>query len=269
MYQNFSLLGIEAQLKDRKIILEFSKVLDYNRKDETEIKVYERANKIKSDFDYCFDDRFLIITLAESPVPNTDYILSVKNVFSVYEEKLSSNINTRINFKSDVISKVEIISPVQFQEVNNLVIELKETADNEADLTDSFFIEISKDNHFDNICNSFITKDLRTPIYIKESGQYFIHARAQTSENAFGAWSDTVTFIKTGIKEKPDDQITDSSVETEFKDNEPSVDFDDAFDIIEMPEQGVTPEEGLLIEFNHKLNEMSVDSIIIVREEVR
>ena len=121
MYQNFSLLGIDAQLKDRKIILEFSKVLDYNRKDETEIKVYERANKIKSDFDYCFDDRFLIITLAESPVPNTDYILSIKNVFSVYEEKLSSNINTRINCKSDVISKVEIIFPVQPLRISTLL----------------------------------------------------------------------------------------------------------------------------------------------------
>ena len=39
--------------------------------------------------------------------------------------------------------------------------------------------------------------------------------------------------------------------------------------ITNMPEQGITPDSGFLFIFNNKIDDFSVDDIVIIREDVR
>ena len=270
MYQPFSLLGIDTDIRNGQIILEFNNALDDNKKDEIAINIYERYNKINIIFDYIINQNKLIISLIDDPVPNTDYIVKIKNIKSILDESLPAAINTKFNFKSNVISTLKILSPIQFQEVDKLEIDLEEVANKNEDYINSYFVQISTDTSFNNIINSFITKDLRTSIYLKNPGQYFIRARIQQDESNYSKWTETVTFIKTGIIENNNIEEPDKSVEVDFgEDDEPIIDFDDEFDLEEYPQQGVTPEESLLLFFNRDIDDMSVDKILVIKEAIK
>ena len=270
MYQPFSLLGIDTDIRNGQIVLEFNNALDENKKDEIAINIYERYNKINIIFDYAINQNKLIISLIDDPIPNTDYILKIKNIKSILDESLPTAINTKINFKSNVISTLKILSPIQFQEVEKLEIDLEEVANNNEDYINSYLVQISTDTSFNNIINSFITKDLRTSIYLKNPGQYFIRARIQQDESNYSKWTETVTFIKTGIIENSNIEEPDKSVEVDFEeDDEPIIDFDDEFDLEEYPQQGVTPEESLLLFFNRDIDDMSVDKILVIKEAIK
>ena len=69
----------------------------------------------------------------------------------------------------------------------------------------------------------------------------------------------------------PTDDHGDIDIDVDLgdDDSEPTVDMSGPFVITEYPEQGVTPDESLLIAFSNLIDDLSLDNITIVRKEVR
>lgn len=269
MYQDFSVLQINTVLAKKQIEIITNKYIDKNNYDNILITIIDRKNKTQILFDYEIIETNLIITFKECPKPNIDYIIAIENLQSITEEKLDNNIKKRISFKSNVLSTVKILSPNMFEEVKDLNIKIKEIAEKEEYLINSFHCEIATDNAFFNITNKFdINKDNIT-ISLKDNGQYFLRIRSQQDENNFSEWSESISFIYGSKKERPNETIDIPDIEVDIDNEEPEIDITDFFEIIEYPDQGITPEEGLIIAFNNKINDLSVDEIIITRKDVR
>lgn len=273
MYQEFAVVSIDTIIQDKQIILTSNKAINPNSLNDIVIELFERATKTPLLFDYEVNFDKLIIKLKEWPIPNTDYILGVTGMASITEETLDTNIKKRLQFKSNVVSTVKVISPVMFEETSSLAIKLLESAEDTTKLTNSFYIEIATDNSFFNITNKTTLNSTSVTIALKEQGQHFVRARVQTDDSNYSIWSPVISFIYGAnvippiIEDINDDEI---DIETDLDDDmDPIIDISGPFEIIEFPDQGVTPEEALLIAFSNNLDDMSIDNIIITRKDVR
>ena len=275
MYQEFSIISIDTVIQKKQITIEANKAINNMNDEDIIIQVYERETKTPMLFDHSIDFDKLIITLKEWPIPNTDYIIGVTGITSVTGDELDSNIKKRVRFDSKVLSKVKIASPAMFEEAKALNVKLTEVYERPEDIINKFYIEVSSDNAFFDVTNrTTIDKDTVT-LSLKQNGQYYIRARVQSDDTNFSVWSSTISFIY-GSKENSnvppvvdnDDNI-DIDVDLGEDDLEPAIDISEPFIITDYPDQGVTPEEGLLIAFSNLIDDMSLDNIIITRKEVR
>ena len=120
MYKEFSVISIEPLMAKKQIVITTNKelnILDFDNK--TIIEIYERDTKTPVTFTTDIKDEVLTITLNDWPLPNSEYILSVKNLLSITDETLESNIKRKIVFKSDITSTINIISPCMNELIEN------------------------------------------------------------------------------------------------------------------------------------------------------
>lgn len=263
MYQEFSVVTIETLLNEKQIIVTTSNDININLFKDTVIEIYERSTKTPLLFDTEIQGRELIITLNEWPIPNSEHILFIKNLKSITEDSLTSNIKKVINFSSNIVSIVSIVKPVMYEQIDCLDIELKESADDQSYIKNSYYIEVSTDNAFINtIIKTNITNNI-VKLSLPKSGQYFMRARVQenTIDDQYGLWSETTTFNynTSDVEELPTTDIDD--------DMEPEV-FIDEFKLLTELEQGVTPNK-LVLEFSKDLDAFSLQDIIIIRKVVK
>lgn len=271
MYQEFSVIAIESILNKRQIVITVSEDINVNAFKDTIIELYERASKTQVLFNTDISGRILTLTLKDWPIPNSEYILSIKNLKSVTDNELESNIKKRIKFESNIISTVNIISPSMFEQVEHLLIELKELADKEEDLKKSFYVEISTDNAFINtIIKTSISKEIFR-LVLPKYGQYYMRARVQDQSllNQYGLWSEVITFKygNESITGDMPDIEEDQEDDTNNNPMEPDIDLEE-FELINELEQGYTP-QSLLLEFTKDIDELSLDNIIIIRKVVK
>lgn len=273
MYQEFLVLSIDSILNKKQILISTNRDIDPNTLKDTIIEVYERGTKTPLLFEPIIEGKNLAINLREWPIPNTDYILSVKGIKSIADETLPSSIKRKIIFESQVVSKVNILSPSMFEKIADPFIELKEFAEKEEFLLNSFYIEASTDNAFYNIIAKGTFNKPVFRLSLNKNKQYFIRARVQTNDEdiQYGLWSEVVTFV---YGEEVDDGGLPDITEPEDPDDEettpddgPVVDLD-MFEIISEIEQGMTPEQ-LIIEFSKDIDMFSIDNIIITRKVVK
>jgi hypothetical protein len=266
MYQEFSIITIDTIMETKQIIITTNKAINENAVDNIIVELYERASKTPLIFDYEVNGENIIITLKDWPIPNTDYILGVQGITSVLEETLDGSVKKRIQFKSNVLSNVKIISPVMFQEVKSLDIKLVEEADDTKNLIGSYYIEIATDNAFFNIVHKTPLYTDNLTMYLKEHGQYFIRARVQLDESNYSKWCSMISFIYGGVKQEPvpsvpDDNHVDIPIDMGDDDNNPTVDITGPFIMIEELEQGVTPDGSLAIAFSNLIDDFSLENI--------
>ena len=271
MYQEFSILEVSTYLKDKKIVISTNQDIfneDYN---DLKILLFERETRTPLLFDFDIDKKDLIITLKDWPKPNSTYILGISNLKNVLGQELDlGNFKTKIIFKSSITSKVEIISPNNFEKIDELILKVKEINEDEKAIKNNFFIEIAKDNAFIDSPYSFYVKNKNTiPLSLFKFGQYFMRVRVQIEENnniEYGDWSDLVTFVYG--KEKEEGNIEpDLDNNDDYEDTSPIVEED--FDIISIPEQGEIT-DSFLFEFNMPLDEFySGSDIVIIRKDVK
>jgi hypothetical protein len=274
MYNEFSIVAIDTAIQNKQIIIEANKTINSNASDNIVIELYERATKTPLVFNYTVEKEKLIITSRDWPIPNTDYILGVTGITSVTGDTLEGNIKKRVKFESNVLSTVKVTSPIMFEEVKSLDINLVEEADDSANLVGSYYIEVATDNAFFNIVHQTTASKASFTLYLKEQGQHFIRARVQKDDCNYSRWSPAISFIYGAVPEsyptdlEEEEALNDIPIEID-DDLEPIIDLSVAFEIIELPEQGVTPEEALLIAFSNVIDDLSIDNIVITRKDVR
>lgn len=273
MYQEFSVQSIDSLLNKKQILISTNRDIDPNTLKDTVIEVFERGTKTPLLFEPIIEGKNLAINLKDWPIPNTDYILSVKGLTSIAGEKLETNIKRKITFDSNVISKAIVLNPSMFEKTSDPLIELKEISEKDEDIINSFYIEVSTDNAFYNIVAKGVFNKPIFRLSLVKNKQYFLRARIQTNDGTdqYGLWSETVTFIygEENVEgdipaiEEPNDPEDDYTQE----DDGPIIDIED-FEIISSLDQGVTPEQ-LIIEFSKDIDIFSVENIIITRKVVK
>lgn len=273
MYNEFSLQSIDTSIKDRLITVTVNKDIDENESKDLIVDVFERHTKTPLIVDYTINQNKLLIKLRDWPIPNTQYILGVKGIKSVIGEELSGNIKARVEFPSDVTSKAEIISPSNFEKVNNLNIKLKEIiTQKDVKPINSFYVEISTDNAFIDVPYKLNIKEKDSiSVSLKKYGQYYLRARIEDyndeSKIQYGDWSELITFVYGNENESVEEHEVIEEPEIE-DDDSPIVQIDE-FEIVESPIQGETP-ESFLFEFSIELeNLLNEDNIIIIRKDVK
>ena len=290
MYQEFCILDVEPKAYEKKLIIYTNKDLSRTRfETEAQVQVYERQSKSEALFTKSIDEtnKNIVIEFNDWPIPNTEYIVSVKNLYTVVDEPIESNIKKKVVFPSTIASTITITEPAMFQQIkeNNLTVTFIETSET-SELINSYYLEIGTNTAFDNIVVHSNVKEKSIKIDVPAPNQYFLRVRAEKEDKSeYGKWSDTISFrvgdrINTEDKDDPNyndhnydidpDIKKDPDIDDPKKDNpdEPDIDIDlETFEILNKIKQNVTP-ENILLQLSKEIDPDCVPNIMIIKSEV-
>nr|DAK26692.1 MAG TPA: hypothetical protein [Caudoviricetes sp.] len=203
MEHRFQLITIKSSLKDKLIHLHFSLDLDEETVTDNVYLMQERPRKIVP-CEVVVDGKSIDVKLTDWPIPNIKYslVLEPGRILSITEDKLENILPIHVEFKSEVTSEIEIISPINFEEITGDVkVVWKEVGIHP---TQKYYIEVSTENTFYNlISNAVIDKTIHPNAEnkytaelpsIKTPGQYYIRVRAE-NEHEYGRWSKVVSIV--------------------------------------------------------------------------
>ena len=290
MYQEFCILDVEPKAYEKKLIIYTNKDLSRTRfETEAQVQVYERKSKSEALFTKSIDEtnKNIVIEFNDWPIPNTEYIVSVKNLYTVVDEPIESNIKKKVVFPSTIASTITITEPAMFQQIkeNNLTVTFIETSET-SELINSYYLEIGTNTAFDNIVVHSNVKEKSIKIDVPAPNQYFLRVRAEKEDKSeYGKWSDTISFrvgdrINTEDKDDPNyndhnydidpDIKKDPDIDDPKKDNpdEPDIDIDlETFEVLNKIKQNVTP-ENILLQLSKEIDPDCVPNIMIIKSEV-
>ena len=290
MYQEFCILDVEPKAYEKKLIIYTNKDLSRTRfETEAQVQVYERQSKSEASFTKSIDEtnKNIVIEFNDWPIPNTEYIVSVKNLYTVVDEPIESNIKKKVVFPSTIASTITITEPAMFQQIkeNNLTVTFIETSET-SELINSYYLEIGTNTAFDNIVVHSNVKEKSIKIDVPAPNQYFLRVRAEKEDKSeYGKWSDTISFrvgdrINTEDKDDPNyndhnydidpDIKKDPDIDDPKKDNpdEPDIDIDlETFEVLNKIKQNVTP-ENILLQLSKEIDPDCVPNIMIIKSEV-
>ena len=252
MHQEFIIQTVETDLINKKIIVTANMDIDPNSLEEVDGVLYDRETKDDILLLPEIKGNILEFTLASWPKLNNAYIFNLKPIKNVLKELSRSGVKRKIEFKSSITKEVEILSPLMHEAVNSLDIKFN-TFDNtevQSDIDmENVFIEIATDNAFINVVNNINVKDKNEiKVHLNKSAQYFLRARVQ-NDKEFGQWSKTISFvygkpIVDEIQEEEPDYIPEYE---DMVDMTPEIDDIAVFEISCLAEQGITPEQIVLL----------------------
>lgn len=250
MYREFNVVGVSAQLSKKVIDVEFTLAIDPASVNlDTLILTEEVTNNIV-DYVLSVKKNVARLTLRDWPKTNINYILTVQpGIQSIVEDPLVKASKRKIMFKSEVTSTIQITSPSNHEEINEITVSLRELNDNETE-TNEYKIEISDDTAFHNVVKSSKLFD-KTSITLNglEEGQYFVRSRAERGDE-YGAWSESIAFLykRKAVKK-------------------PVVEIDNGMSIIDQPESGITP-SSFIIEFDSNIDPETIAGISLARRKI-
>ena len=254
MEYTFHITSISSELITKTIHIVFSLDVDEETINGDNIYLMSKSPRAIVPCSFNVDGRNVDMILDNSPSVNTEYNLVVEPncVLSITEDKLGSLIPYTIIFKSQILDKIQIMSPANYEEADK---DMKITwKDEDASPLGTYRLQIATDNMFNNIVfNEFtdhtneMPKDSifeMTPGKDFSPGQYFFRVRAE-SKTDFGQWSPVQTFVipteKTVVpnpqpEEKPRPDLPEIKDYTEVEQNK-SDKTDTAMSIVSTPER--------------------------------
>ena len=284
MFKEFNRLSIHTIAAEKRLDLLFN----FDIKPESVKGDSIILSRVRDDFHIPFKlvvkNDLISLQLDDWPDSNEPYFVIVNAaITNIVGRHLQSTVKRKITFKSEIVSKVVVTNPHNFETIQDLSFKLEEK---DGDVN-RYYIEIAKENRFYNtVYTSHIDKkefDLHIVPDLMP-GQYYIRARAEYDEE-YGPWSPIVTFC---YKEEPNpelpmepvggnaempspwDDMYDSKTELldGIKEEEPAIEIISDLELLTYPENGVTPEKNQLIfEFDHPIDEDLIQSIILIRKD--
>ncbi len=261
MYQEFSIIKISTSLIEKKIEINFSLDVDEDTATlDTLILVEKETSKIV-DTNISVSRNVVQLELVNWPTPNKEYMIKIqKGITSIVDDILPDSLQRSLVFKSEITSVVEVQSPADHEEIDELSISWNEKQVRPSEnLVHSYYLEISTDNAFYNVVKKTEVVDKnKITLSSISNGQYYLRVRAQ-KDKQYGQWSDVVTFI-VSENSKPSEPIYDD------EDNEDPV-FEEDLRTITVPVNGETP-ESFLFEFDDEIDTDSIQDIVIIRRSI-
>lgn len=212
-YNEFSIQDVLPDLSKKQIVITTNFQVDPTTVDLTTVKFFDYDNAKLESYTLKVDGKNIIITLDHYPSNSKRYYLKVENVQDALKRKLSASYNDYIKFFSEVITKIEILSPISRETFKDRTFDIKLKA---TEVIENLYykIELGMDNAFFSTvatikCNSESfesEEDVEITNYsIKENivsfttklereGQIYIRARAELNDEVVGDWSETVCF---------------------------------------------------------------------------
>lgn len=252
MHQEFIIQTVETDLINKKIIVTANMNIDPNSLEEVDGVLYDRETKDDILLLPEIKGNILEFTLANWPKLNNAYIFNLKPIKNVLKELSRSGVKRKIEFKSSITKEVEILSPLMHEAVNSLDIKFKIFDNTEVESQvdgENVFIEVATDNAFINVVNNINVKDRNEiKMHLNKSAQYFLRARVQNG-NEYGQWSKMISFVYgkpiiDEIQEEEPDYIPEYE---DMVDMTPEIDDIAVFEISCLAEQGITPEQIVLL----------------------
>lgn len=223
-YNEFSIQDVLPDLSKKQIVIKTNFQVDSTTVDFTTVQFYNYDKTKLETYELIVDGKDIIIQLSEYPGADTRYYLKIENLKDALKRKLSTKYNDYIRFFSDVITKVEILSPMSRQTFNSRTFEIKLKATEIVDHL-TYRIEIGMDNAFFStiatikcsglsattedinsgniditsptvtIDSGALTNDIiKLNTRIEREGQLYIRARAEISDGVVGDWSEVLSF---------------------------------------------------------------------------
>ena len=208
MEHKFQLLSVKPSMKDKKIQLVFS--LDIDEDSVTDnIYLMQEKPRIHIPCDITVNKRTVTLALTQWPTPNVTYSLIIEpgKILSITEDKLIDFLPIKVEFKSEILTDVKILSPKNFEEVTDtLTITWQEIGPSP---TRKYYVEVATENIFENLIEVAVVDKAITPDAdnkysvtfkaLKKEGQYYVRVRPQ-NDKTYGRWSETVTFVLPKVK---------------------------------------------------------------------
>ena len=211
-YNLFSIQDVTPDLSRKQIIIKTNFQVDPTSVDLTTVKFFNYDDTKLEMYSLSVDGKNIIIDLKEIPSDNTRYYLKVSKIKDALKRTLACDYDDYIRFYDDIITKVEVISPVSRQTYKSREIEFKIRA---ADIIDNLYykIEVGMDNAFfstiatircsglnieseDMEISNFSTENniIKFTALIERDGQLYVRARAEQTEAIIGDWSEVISF---------------------------------------------------------------------------
>lgn len=211
-YNLFSIQDVTPDLSRKQIIIKTNFQVDPTSVDLTTVKFFNYDNTKLEIYSLSVDGKNIIIDLKEIPSDNTRYYLKVSKIKDALKRTLACDYDDYIRFYDDIITKVEVISPVSRQTYKSREIEFKIRA---TDIVDNLYykIEVGMDNAFfstiatircsglnieseDMEISNFSTENniIKFTALIERDGQLYVRARAEQTEAVIGDWSEVISF---------------------------------------------------------------------------
>lgn len=211
-YNLFSIQDVTPDLSRKQIIIKTNFQVDPTSVDLTTVRFFNYDASQLEMYSLSVEGKNIILDLKEIPSDSTRYYLKVSKIKDALKRTLSCDYDDYIKFYDDVITKVEVISPVSRQTYKTREIEFKLKV---TDIVDNLYykIEVGTDNAFFstiatmkcsglniesddmNVSNfSMENNIIKFTALIERDGQLYVRARAEQTEAIIGDWSEVISF---------------------------------------------------------------------------
>ena len=255
MYREFNFTSIDADAKNKNITVVMTAAIDESTIHGDNIQLLDCTTNHFVLITYEVDREKLIITLPDYPLPNSRYSLVIKGIHDITGNSLLRGINYTVEFTSAIKTEAKFIKPAFSEEVtDDLVFALQEYIperdiphNDKIKFYNSFLIEVSLDNLFNNIVFRTELIDRNSMTVDLPNGQYYARARVQNN-NEDGIWGHIITFVlNKQEKEEADEPV-----------------FYKPLTIVSVPKDG-DDATSFYIEMSEEIDEDSLDSIKVFR----
>ena len=255
MYREFNFTSIDVDAKNKNITVVMTAAIDESTIHGDNIQLLDCTTNHFVLITYEVDREKLIITLPDYPLPNSRYSLVIKGIHDITGNSLLRGINYTVEFTSAIKTEAKFIKPAFSEEVtDDLVFALQEYIperdiphNDEIKFYNSFLIEVSLDNLFNNIVFRTELIDRNSMTVDLPNGQYYARARVQNN-NEYGIWGHIITFVlNKQEKEEADEPV-----------------FYKPLTIVSVPKDG-DDATSFYIEMSEEIDEDSLDSIKVFR----
>lgn len=266
MYQRFTVDKFLLHARQNEIVLTFTLDVDEDTINNASIYITESKAGMQpillssEDAAYSVDGRAVTIHYSELGVNSAYEIHVTKKVESIMGDSLEVEFVKEFTIPSSVDSTVSVLSPADYEAVDDLVLRLEEKEGSSKKLFQKFQVQVASDvNFLDIILDTTLDgKTEATFSALKEASQYFLRTRACDGDDR-GNWSAPVTFTRKknltppngGVKPEPEDA----------DDGFPEI--IEELELIAKPENGVTP-ASFLFEFDSDLDEEKIQASDII-----
>lgn len=288
MFKEFNLLSVHMVAAEKRIDLLFNFDIEPKSVQGDSVILSRTRDDDHIPFKLVIKNSLISLQLDDWPDTNEPYTLLINaEITNIVGRHLQSTVRRKLTFHSEITNQAIIVSPHNFETVQELSFKIEERGDQEPILR--YYVEIAKENRFYNtVYNAHIDKPEFTLNIVPEleAGQYYVRVRAEYDEE-YGPWSPLITFC---YKEEPNpefpiepvggnaempgawDDLYDSKTELLDpqlqKEAEPVIDVISDLELLAYPENGVTPTKNQLIfEFDKDINLEMISSVVLIRKD--
>lgn len=197
MYVRFKILTVKPILGERALLIEATHEIDPLTVKPENIRITKPGDPIEELLwnNLEINGKTIKLFLLDEPRINERYIVRIKNLKNIIDDKLETNYSQSVEFLSFTRSEISFIKPTMHSIVPELMIEIDEhVLENQRMGANQFEYQLSSDPFFiSSIIASQLSQEKQIAFNIKVGGQIFIRCRAHYLNHETTHYSDWIS----------------------------------------------------------------------------